>query len=119
MHPLRVLTMAVRSPARPPAASAGADAAPFPLTRSYQALRPQLQEVLLPMLSPGRAIFLRRLKAKVTKAERRAQKRAAKQAAEEEDKAERRTAEARRRAAVRAPPRSPTAAEWRQASLSD
>ncbi len=76
--------------------SSGGRAAPDPL-RSYQALKPQLQEVLLHMLPPGRAIFLRRLKAKVTKAQRSAQKRAAR----EQERQDRLDARAARRAAVR------------------
>lgn len=40
---------------------------------------PKLEQTLQEMLPPGRAIFLRRLKAKITKAQDRAQRRTAKE----------------------------------------
>lgn len=52
------------------------------------------------MLPPGRAIFLRRLKAKVDRKEMRARKRAAKLAAHQEMKEQRRAAKLRRLAEV-------------------
>lgn len=55
----------------------------------YQATRPDLQKVLHPMLPPGRAIFMRRMKNKITAKEKRARDKAARKAAARERKAER------------------------------
>jgi hypothetical protein len=54
----------------------------------YQATRPDLQKVLHPMLPPGRAIFMRRMKNKITAKEKRARDKAARKAASRERKAE-------------------------------
>ena len=54
----------------------------------YQATRPDLQKVLHPMLPPGRAIFMRRMKNKITAKEKAARDKAARKAARRERKAE-------------------------------
>jgi hypothetical protein len=68
----------------------------------YQAKRPDLQKVLHPMLPPGRAIFMRRMKNKITAKEKRARDKAARRAARKERKAEQVALKRDRKAQVRA-----------------
>ncbi len=69
--------------------------------RRYQEKRPDLNQILQPMLPPGRAIFMRRLKNKITAKEKKVRDRAAKKAAKRERKAEEEALKHDRKAQVR------------------